>query len=137
MALQAKPGLTYPISSYNTQGGGPGGYEIAGYRYFTFYNLVLRGNLLRNRDGLQDPSPVLLWGMFIDNAQNLVVEDNVINFTKQYPISHQRCEKLKFLNNQRNDGTPVRGEFWTPHTRTPFLVCEDLFDIADDWLLGL
>jgi hypothetical protein len=82
------------------------------------HNLLLRRNLIRLRDGATDPDPDRHdpdknpFGIFIDGAQNVVMEGNLINV---FDVSRRSmllsyCDVIKTLNNSRFDGTPLRAQ---------------------------
>jgi hypothetical protein len=81
------------------------------------HNLLLRRNLIRPRDGATapaaDPDPDKNpFGIFIDGAQNVVMEGNLINVfnvsSRSMLLSY--CDVIKTLNNSRSDGTPLRAQ---------------------------
>jgi hypothetical protein len=138
LAFQPYPTGTVPPIGFVIAGYHLERFQYAGKRFFAFNDFILRGNFVRNRDGAADP-----WGFafpyacVVDSIQNLVVEDNIINVSNPKPIIHSRCGALKELNNQTTAGKPVRANMRTDIITAPITQREDLFDTADDWLLGL
>lgn len=131
-------------------GAAPGIYEIAGVRFYTFPEVVIRGNLIRNIDNIPDPVPIPYsdCGINIDNAATLIVEDNIINL-KPVRIAVQsisdatqsflysRCGEIKCFNNQDMNGKPIRPfKFPFDTLNAPVVIDEDPMITSDDWLLG-
>jgi hypothetical protein len=119
-----------------------GMYEIAGVRFYTFLELIFRGNIIRNIDNEPDPGPYANYGFRIDHAQSFIFEDNIIQL--QTPLANgnldllqSRCGVIKIFNNQNMAGTPTQPQHRSNDTQNaPVAVTEDLMSVNDDWLLG-
>ncbi|MBI2925117.1 MAG: hypothetical protein HYY24_05360 [Verrucomicrobia bacterium] len=114
-ALRIKDGQNHPPPWGIPMGGFSFPYSHPGL--YLLHNLLLRGNLIRPRDGATAPGQTSdpdknPFGIFIDSAQNVVMEGNLINV---FDVSRRSMlvsysEAIKTLNNSRFDGTPLRAQ---------------------------
>lgn len=68
-----------------------------------FKVLVVRGNVIRHKDGAADPGGTL--GIRFNGCTDAVVEDNVVNVaTANNAVLHDYCTNVKVFNNQKSSG---------------------------------
>src|SRR5260370_31635652 len=97
---------------------GIGGGDLNRINPFTFRQLVIRGNLVRNVDNAVDASmnPVAI---ALDSCENVLVQRNIVNLNNSTPVYHlNTCGAVKYFNNQTPTGLLVQGHL-NPFTGAP------------------
>ncbi len=95
--------------------GTPVGVQLAdGNSYFvtppvhTHGEILIRNNTIQMVDGQTGPAHAA-WGMLIQGAKNLAVEDNVVDVPNTNPLREWRSGTVRFFNNQLAAGALIQG----------------------------
>jgi hypothetical protein len=73
---------------------------------YVFRKGIIRRNIIRQVDGLQEPGPVAI---SISSFEKAIVEKNVIGLARTDAMYHFDCGTVRYFNNRRANGQPIPG----------------------------
>ncbi len=80
------------------------------YPAYPFGDVVVRDNKVRYLNGAFQTSPAYTgYGIQVNGARNLVVQDNLVECVPVNPIRNRRCGSLEYFNNRTPGGVLIQG----------------------------
>ena len=102
-----------------------------------FRRVIVRNNVIRFVDGLTEDFVASL-GIELYYCEDAIVENNVVDLQKAYPIRHHYCTAVRYFNNRNSAGQLIQGTVEEPPGSgvTPVKLDELTTRIEDAAILG-